>query len=262
MKLLGVRLLLNNRQVEVKNMNPVVANILLALIIVVFAYLVGGIPNAVIVGKLFYKKNPLNFGSHNSGGTNAGRVLGAKAGVTVIVLDIIKTAFVFWMCFLMVFLWPFEDLPLWLSGNVYIWMSLIFASIGHCYSPYLKGKGGKAVACMYGSVGGTSWVLFPLCFLIFGIVFKLCKKVMSKASIITGGILISLEWIIAIIAFYLGASFNSSFLTWTFGTVSLPLFGFESAIATTLVYLVLVLRHRDNIVRLKKGEEKPLKWEK
>lgn len=244
-------------------MNPILFNVLLMLGIFAFSYLFGAIPTAVIVGKVFYKKNPLDYGSHNSGGTNAGRVLGKKAGVAVITLDILKTAAVFWSVFALLSFSPLRNVaPFWDEGQIYLWGSLVFASLGHCFSPYLKGKGGKAVACFYGSVGGTSPILFPLCFLVFFLCFKITKKVMSKASILTGAVLTLLSWTLSIVAFCLGSGFDSSLLSWTFGLGGTLRIGLESGVAITLVYLILVYRHKDNIKRIKDGVEKPLHWEK
>lgn len=244
-------------------MNPILFNILLMLGIFGFAYLFGGIPTAVIVGKVFYKKNPLDYGSHNSGGTNAGRVFGKKAGIAVIVLDILKTATVFWSVFALLSFSPLRNIaPFWDDGQIYLWGSLVFASLGHCFSPYLKGKGGKAVACFYGSTGGTSPVLFPLCFLIFFLCFKGTKKVMSKASLLTGAILSALSWVLAVVALSLGDGFDSSLLSWTFGLGGTLRFGWESGVSITLVYFILVYRHKENLKRIRNGEEKPLHWEK
>ena len=53
-------------------------------------YLLGSVPFALVIGKLFYKTDVRNFGSGNLGGTNAGRVLGKKAGISVIVCDVVK----------------------------------------------------------------------------------------------------------------------------------------------------------------------------
>lgn len=242
-------------------MNELLMNVLLALAIAVFAFLVGGFPTAVVLGKVFYHKNPIDYGSHNSGGTNAGRVLGKKAGVIVIVVDIMKTVLVFWSVFSVIaFSGIREKCDLWLDGSLYVWMTLPFAALGHCYSPYLKFKGGKAVATLYGAIGGTSWVMFPLCFIVFPIVFKVCKKVMSKASIYTGGILILIEWAIAIKLMLLGDSFDGGFLTWTFGTVSGLSLGWESVVCISITYLLMVIRHADNIKRIRDGKEKPLEW--
>ena len=57
---------------------------------VLFGYLLGSIPFALVIGKLFYHTDIRQYGSGNLGGTNAGRVLGKKAGISVIVLDALK----------------------------------------------------------------------------------------------------------------------------------------------------------------------------
>ena len=56
----------------------------------IFGYIIGSIPMALIVGKLFYKTDIRKHGSGNLGGTNAGRVLGKKVGAIVITLDVLK----------------------------------------------------------------------------------------------------------------------------------------------------------------------------
>ena len=58
---------------------------------VISSYLLGAIPNGVLIGKVFFGKDPRDYYSHNSGGTNTGRVLGKKIGLLVIVLDMLKT---------------------------------------------------------------------------------------------------------------------------------------------------------------------------
>ena len=65
---------------------------LLALLVI--GYLVGSIPFALVIGKVFYKTDVREHGSGNLGGGNTGRVLGKKAGVSVMTLDILKVAFV------------------------------------------------------------------------------------------------------------------------------------------------------------------------
>ena len=60
------------------------------LISITLAYLIGSIPNAVWIGKVFYGKDVRNEGSKNAGATNVIRVLGLKPGLCVLVLDLLK----------------------------------------------------------------------------------------------------------------------------------------------------------------------------
>ena len=59
-------------------------------LIAVMGYLLGSIPFALVIGKVFYQTDIRNYGSKNLGGGNAGRVLGKKAGMAVMTLDILK----------------------------------------------------------------------------------------------------------------------------------------------------------------------------
>ena len=63
--------------------------ILLASLII--GYLFGSISNGILLGKILFKKDPRDYGSHNSGGTNVGRTFGKKIGLICIILDILKT---------------------------------------------------------------------------------------------------------------------------------------------------------------------------
>ena len=60
------------------------------ILAIVFGYLFGSIPFALIIGKVFYKTDIRTKGSGNLGGTNAGRVLGKTAGISVTVFDVLK----------------------------------------------------------------------------------------------------------------------------------------------------------------------------
>ena len=53
-------------------------------------YFLGSIPFALVIGKMFYQTDIRNYGSKNLDGGNAGRVLGKKAGLVVMTLDILK----------------------------------------------------------------------------------------------------------------------------------------------------------------------------
>jgi len=58
--------------------------------LIVIAYLLGSIPTAVWIGKIFYAKDIREFGSGNSGAANTFRVLGVKAGIPVLIIDMLK----------------------------------------------------------------------------------------------------------------------------------------------------------------------------
>ena len=60
-------------------------------VLFIASYLLGSIPNGLVFGKLIWKKDLRQFGSHNIGATNAWRVLGKPAGIFIFVHKILKT---------------------------------------------------------------------------------------------------------------------------------------------------------------------------
>jgi len=117
-------------------------NLILAII---FGYLFGSIPFALIIGKVFYNTDIRTQGSGNLGGTNAGRVLGKAAGVSVTIFDTLKATIVI----LLVFQFAPE----------YAAISGVFAAIGHSYPIFAQFKGGKAVSSAAGYLLGVAIIL-------------------------------------------------------------------------------------------------------
>lgn len=235
-------------------------NILIAIAAFFYGALWGSIPTGVIIGKVFFGKDPRDFGSGNSGGTNSGRVFGKKVGIIVITLDILKAVIAFWTAWAILrFTGIQEAVSLWEEGVPYNWLVSLGAAIGHCFSPWLKFKGGKAVACFMAAVGGPSWVLFISCFVAF-FVPQLIKKIVSASSILSGAILLVLEWVMVILRYALAGSFDFSLLMWNFGAGGGMWFCWQGGIVITLIYILLVIRHHANIKRLLAHEEKQLEW--
>lgn len=141
-----------------------------SILLVIAGYLIGSIPFALIVGKLFYKTDVRNHGSGNLGGTNTFRVLGKKAGLLVSVGDVLKGTLA-------------ASLPLLLGLDVSPWIAGVPAVVGHCYPLFAKFKGGKAVATSGGVILASSWPIFIVIFLGFILTLKLTKYV-SLSSII------------------------------------------------------------------------------
>lgn len=101
------------------------------------AYLVSAIPIGLILGK-FKGIDIREHGSGNIGATNAGRVLGAKWGVAVLILDVAKAALPVYLATRSV------DGP---TGRALVGL---MAMLGHVFPVYLGFRGGKGVACALG----------------------------------------------------------------------------------------------------------------
>jgi acyl-phosphate glycerol 3-phosphate acyltransferase len=136
-------------------------NIIYYIISALTGYLLGSVPFALVIGKAFYKTDIRQHGSGNLGGSNAGRVLGKKAGIAVMILDILKVT----LAMLLVSLFTEGEICLIIAG--------LFSAVGHCFPVFARFHGGKAVATMYGflfgmiTVGGMNPLVFfiPLFFI-------------------------------------------------------------------------------------------------
>jgi glycerol-3-phosphate acyltransferase PlsY len=239
-------------------MNTILANILTACAILVYGYLLGSIQNGVVIGKLFFHKDPRDYGSHNSGGTNSGRVLGKKIGLLVIVLDFAKTIVAFWSVWAILRFSGLRDaVALFDVGVFYNWLVLVGVSLGHCWPIYAKFKGGKTVACFMACVGGTAWFGVLLCnFAFFALFLK--KKIVSFASLVSGLVITVVTWALALLSMLL--PWDSSLMMWNFGFGGGAFYGWEMASVITFVYALLVIRHHANIKRLVDGTEKPINY--
>lgn len=116
----------------------------------IIAYLLGSIPSAVWIGKSFFGKDVRDYGSHNAGTTNVMRVLGVKAGIPVLIIDVLKG-------FLAVKLaqWAIDAEGMPLDGNDLVAVQIglgVLAVLGHMLPIFARFKGGKGVATLLGIV--------------------------------------------------------------------------------------------------------------
>ena len=196
-------------------------SIILTIVWVLIGYFFGSIPWGLIIGKVFYKTDIREYGSGNLGGTNAGRVLGKKAGIAVTILDALKAFAMMTICY-----------QLTPDAAPYCGMAVC---VGHCF-PYFAGfKGGKAVACTFGyllalGLFSTKDVVFTFFFpLLFFFMMLGLLKMVSLASMTS-----------LVFASLIG------FLT--YGNM-------KFAITTLLITIFVIYRHWPNIKRIIHGKE-------
>lgn len=202
----------------------------IAIVGILAAYLLGGFPSAIVIGKGFYGVDVREHGSHNMGTTNTLRVLGFKPGVVVAILDVAKGCLgVLVMRLLLVRFAPNlgvtpHDLLLICSG--------LAAILGHLKSPYLHFTGGKGAATAFGVlVVIIPWSALVVAIVWFAIVFTL--RIVSVATMAAAASLL----------------------------VTCPLLYRDHPVYMVLSVLIVVLifwAHRANIGRLRRGEEKKL----
>lgn len=112
------------------------------ILLILLGYLYGSIPFALVIGKVFYNTDVRESGSGNLGGTNAGRVLGKKAGISVIVLDALKAVIIFYLSSYLSLKFNLNPDIKYIAG-----LACIF---GHCYPIFAEFRGGKAVSTSLG----------------------------------------------------------------------------------------------------------------
>ena len=196
-------------------------------LIAVMGYLLGSIPFALVIGKVFYQTDIRNYGSKNLGSGNAGRVLGKKAGLAVMTLDILKVT-------LAVFIASRLQ-----EGEAAMVLAGLAAATGHCFPLFAHFKGGKAVATMYGFLfgmglfGGYGLILFFVPLITFLIVLYL-GKIIALASIA------SAVAVTGYLYFISGASLMF--------------------VAAGIFTVVIIVRHKKNLIRIKNHEENKISW--
>ncbi len=197
------------------------------------AYILGSIPSAVWIGKAWHDIDVREHGSKNSGATNTFRVLGKKAGVTVLLMDVIKGLLAVFLPFILVQFSPnilegIKDLSLLKV------ICALTAILGHIFPVFAQFNGGKGVATSLGVIIAIHPPTALFCFLLFLVVFLTSNFV-------------SLGAITASVAFPL-----------------VLIFGFKSQslwlnIFSVLLGAAVIFAHKKNIKRLLKGEENKMK---
>ena len=190
-------------------------------------YLLGSIPFALVIGKVFYNTDIRNYGSKNLGGSNAGRVLGKKAGLAVMTMDILKVT----MAIFITSLFVTKDTSMIIAG--------LAAATGHCFPIFAHFKGGKAVATMYGFlfgmalIGGYGFGIFFFPLVVFLLILYI-GKIVALASV--------------------GSAIANTIY------IYFALDSFGMFVASLLFTVVMVVRHRKNFERMLRHEENKISW--
>ena len=147
------------------------------------AYLCGSIPTAVWIGRAFFDVDVREYGSGNAGATNTFRVLGKKAGIPVMLIDILKG----WTATNLAFFIGVSTTGAYNSA-AYINYALalgIAAVMGHLFPIFAGFRGGKGIATLFGMILAINLPAALLCVGVF-IVVLLITRYVSLGSILAG----------------------------------------------------------------------------
>jgi len=193
-------------------------------IFIILFYFIGSIPFALIVPKLFGLGDIRNIGSGNVGATNVLRTGNKYLAFGVLCLDILKGLIPF------ILLNSFFDN----IGLLHTILLCHFAILGHIFPFWLKFKGGKGVATYIGFLFGINLFL-GLSFIAVWMVIALISRYSSLSSIVTS--------LIAPIYFFIN---NNNYI----------------CIFLLYLFLIIILKHRENIKRLINRTENKIKLSK
>lgn len=202
------------------------------ILAIVLAYVIGSIPTAVWVGRLFYGKDVRNEGSGNAGATNTIRVLGLKAGIPVLLMDVFKGFAAVWLAPVLAPAVHYN------THEAYLLLAAAAAVVlGHTFPLFAGFRGGKGVATLL----GVGFGLYP-----FGalVVLGIFIVILSFSHYV------SLASVSASLAFPLIVFFLFPPDHWSF---------YALAVA---VAVFLPITHRKNIQRLISGTESKMSYRK
>lgn len=202
-----------------------VPELIIAIVVVVTSYLIGGIPWGIVVARLVGGPDPRSLGSGRTGGANVMRALGFRAALAAGLLDAAKGS----LAVLLAILLGTDPLVQSLAG--------LAAVIGHSRSPYIGLQGGRGVATGWGALLVMA-PLIALAIVPLFLIVLLVTRISSVASLtctLAGGIALLVGIAVA----------------------GLPAgYALYAVAGTALIWIF----HADNIQRLRAGEERRIEW--
>lgn len=209
-------------------------------LIILLSYVVGSIPTSIILSKLSHGIDIREHGSGNAGGTNVARVLGWKAGILVILVDILK-GYVATQLIPKLFFGPipFENRTSFEDFTVIQIIAGCAAIMGHIWTAFGGFRGGKGIATAGGVLAGLATIEMLVALGVFIVVFVVSRYVSL------GSLSAALSLPVAMLLRH--------------NVFHAELQGYHTLIFFTIgISLLLVYTHRENIRRLMAGTESRL----
>ena len=221
-------------------------------VLICLGYFIGSIPFSIIVSKVFYKIDIRDYGSHNAGGTNIGRVIGKKASIFVIILDLLKMLLVVWGSFFFVeyvvkdsvYSFNFWNMD---HYSIYAYLPGLACCLGHSFPFYCDFRGGKSVAVYIGFLIATNLYLLFVAVLSFFTILAV-KKIVSLSSILTTVIVNVCTIVLCILSYFVNLKIALGGFAFSLSLYFVPDFIYLFVI--TFMTVFVICRHKENIKRL------------
>lgn len=235
------------------NENALKGIILLALLgCAVIGYLLGSVNTAIIVTRIFrHKEDIRDFGSGNAGMTNVLRSVGKLPALLTFIGDFLKNVCAVLLGWLVMYLvlqvlLDGAESPELIQAGKYI--AGVFCVIGHIFPLYYGFRGGKGVVAAAAMILLVDWRVFLLVIATF-LLFFIWKRIVSLASIACAISYPIYTFLIVYFLEYRGAGHSLGYLLFITG-------------ASLFLGLLVLIKHRSNLGRLIRGEEKPVAFGK
>jgi len=217
---------------------------LLLAIIVILSYLVGSVPNSIIVSKMVKGIDIRQHGSGNAGGTNVMRVLGWRYGIFVIGLDAVKGVIaVLLIARLHYGPLPFNNVSPFDDFTLVQIIAGVAAVIGHIWTVFAEFKGGKGIATALGM-------------LMMLITFEMLIAIGVFLIVVTISKYISLGSLVAALSIPLSLILRENVLHDHIN-------GYNTILPFVIFLTLLVIfTHRKNLVRIFNGTENKFSFKK
>ncbi len=222
----------------------------MVLLSAVVAYLLGSINTAVLVTRIVSKgKSDIRqMGSGNAGFTNVLRCVGKVPAIVTIVCDALK-------CVIAVliggFIFSFAGQLLGSQDTVFAnelincgkYIAGVFCILGHSYPVYFHFKGGKGVVTAAALIATEDWRVF-LCIIATFLIIFICTKIISISSIISAVLYAPYTFVMTFVFDY-PSGYSLYYVI-------------MSTIAALIIGIFVIVKHKENIGRLMRGEEKKI----
>jgi len=197
---------------------------MIIIITILVSFLCGSIPSGYLLTKKFCEIDIRTKGSGNIGSTNVKRIAGTKISILTQIIDILKGII---PVALGMYLAKITELPV--SADTYISIIAIAVILGHNYTPFLKFKGGKGVNTTLGA-------------------YILIAPIPTLTGVAVYFILRSFTKIVSIRSISIGVTMPIMCII-----MKLPI---AIIISTSIACVLMVVRHKDNLIRIVNKEEK------
>jgi glycerol-3-phosphate acyltransferase PlsY len=210
-------------------------NLFAILVAALVGYLLGNVQTALIISRLKFRDDVRLYGSGNAGTTNMVRVYGKHYGLLTFIGDAGKCVAAFFLGRLIAQLMGLNQADPTVSVLLGGYIASMMVVLGHCYPVLYQFRGGKGAASAYAMTWCLCWEVALISTVLAIVIFLLWKRV-SLVSILTA------------IIYLIG-----TFIFWATGHTDnyLPFFVLP-------VVAIVLIRHKDNIKRLLRGEEKTI----